>query len=322
MSLYSKTDLDKIAKESGFIRDNLEKVVRLVDVLNYFNTNPLLSNTLALKGGTAINLTVFNLPRLSVDIDLDFVTECSKEEMFVSREQINKEILIYMFTQDYTLSPNTKNPHSLDSWAFFYQNAGGNKDNIKIEINYSMRNHIYPLVKANTNVNFLSSISIQSLAPLELFGSKIKALMERTAARDLYDVYNMISQSIFSEDELNSLRKVVIFYLAVGGSNSPKTSYSFEVLDKLKFPQIRAHLMPVLRKSEHFDFEEAKREVKDFLTKFVVLTDHEKSFVENFNNHLYTPELLFNSLDILERIKQHPMAIWKTGVVRLARKQS
>lgn len=314
MSLYSKTDLDKIAKESGFIRDNLEKILRLVNILNYFNSNPLLSDKLALKGGTAINLTVFNLPRLSVDIDLDFVTECSKEEMLVSREQINKEILNYMFTQDYALSPNTRNPHSLDSWSFYYQNAGGNKDNIKIEINYSMRNHIYPLVKADTNVDFLSSVSIQSLAPLELFGSKIKALIERTAARDLYDVYNMISQSIFSDDELNSLHKVVIFYLAVGGSYSPKTSYSFEAIDKLKFPQIRAHLIPVLRKSEHFDFEKAKREVKYFLTNLVVLTDDEKKFVENFNSHLYSPELLFNSMDIIERIKEHPMAIWKTRV--------
>jgi hypothetical protein len=43
-----------------------------------------------------------------------------------------------------------------------------------------------------------------------------------------------------------------------------------------------------------------------------VLTDDEVKFVENLNNHLYTPELLFNSLDIVERIKDHPMAIWKT----------
>jgi len=314
MSLYSKTDLEIVAQKSGFIRDNIEKVIRLVDILKYFNTNPLLSNALALKGGTAINLTVFNLPRLSVDIDLDFVTECSKEEMLVSREQINKEILNYMFTQEYALSPNTRNPHSLDSWSFYYQNAGGNKDNIKIEINYSMRNHIYPLVKANINVDLLSAVSIQSLTPLELFGSKIKALIERTAARDLYDVYGMINQSIFSGDELNALRKVVIFYLAVGGSYSPKTSYSFEAIDKLKFPQIRAHLIPVLRKSEHFDFEKAKRVVIEFLTNLLVLTDDEIKFVENFNNHLYTPELLFNSLDIVERIKDHPMAIWKTRV--------
>lgn len=312
MSLYSKNDLDRIAKEKGFIRDNLEKIVRLVDVLNYLNTNTFLSGSLALKGGTAINLTVFNLPRLSVDIDLDFVLECSKEEMLKYRGQINKEIMNYMFTQGYTLSPNTKNPHSLDSWAFFYQNGVGNKDNIKIEINYSMRNHIYPLVKTNTNVDFLSSISITSLAPLELFGSKIKALIERTAARDLYDVYNMIIHSVFTELEMNALRKVVIFYLAVGGSPSPKTTYSFEAINRLNYPQFRAHLIPVLSKSEHFDFEEAKKVVLNFLTNFVVLTDKEKLFVENFNNHLYTPELLFDDLDILKRIKEHPMAIWKT----------
>ncbi|WP_321332526.1 nucleotidyl transferase AbiEii/AbiGii toxin family protein [uncultured Bacteroides sp.] len=312
MSSYSKSDLERIAKESGFLRDNLEKVLRLVDVLDFFNTNPVLSDNLTLKGGTAINLTVFNLPRLSVDIDLDFIKECGREEMLVSRALINQEILSYMFTQGYTLSSNTKSPHSLDSWAFFYQNAGGNKDNIKIEINYSMRNHIYPMIQVSTNVDFIPSVDIQALTPLELFGSKIKALIERTAARDLYDVYNMINKSIFSDAELVSLRKVVLFYLAVGGSNAPKTVYSFEAIDKLKYPQIRAHLIPVLRKSEHFNFEEAKVVVKNFLTKLMVLTEREKEFVEAFNAQSYCPELLFDDEAIIKRIKEHPMAIWKT----------
>ena len=142
MSSYSRSDLETTAKKSGFLRDNLEKVIRLSDLLRYFNKSPLLAENLALKGGTAINLTIFNLPRLSVDIDFDFTKKCKKEEMLITRELINQELLTYMFTQGYTLSPNTKNPHSLDSWAFYYQNVVGNKDNIKIEINYSMREHI------------------------------------------------------------------------------------------------------------------------------------------------------------------------------------
>ena len=94
---------------------------------------------------------------------------------------------------------------------------------------------------------------------LELFGSKIKALIERTATRDLYDVYNMITHYVFSENQLADLRKVVIFYLAVGGNNPPKTKYeNFEAIDALNFSQFRANLIPVLRKSEHFDFETAK----------------------------------------------------------------
>lgn len=313
MSSYSKTDLDKIAKESGFIRDNLEKVIRLTDILEYFNANPLLLESVALKGGTAINLTVFDLPRLSVDIDLDFIKNCNKDEMLKNREAINADILNYMFMQGYTLSPNTKNPHSLDSWAFYYQNAGGNKDNIKIEINYSMRNHVYPLVNTKSNVAFLPSVEIQALMPLELFGSKIKALIERTAARDLYDVYNMISHAVFSEDQLSDLRKVVLFYLAVGGSNPPQTEYSnFNAIDKLNFAQIRANLIPVLRKSEHFDFETAKVKVKAFLSQLLIFSENEKQFVEEFNRQNYQPDLLFEDQEIFDRIKDHPMAIWKT----------
>ena len=59
MNSYNKQALDIIAKQQGFIRDNLEKVMRLVEILNYFHDSPLLSKSLVLKGGTAINLTVF-----------------------------------------------------------------------------------------------------------------------------------------------------------------------------------------------------------------------------------------------------------------------
>ena len=69
MYRYDKYYISKRAVEMGFIKDTLEKVYRLADILEYINTNILLKDKLALKGGTAINLLIFNLPRLSVDID-------------------------------------------------------------------------------------------------------------------------------------------------------------------------------------------------------------------------------------------------------------
>ena len=78
---YSKIFLDKIATEADFIRDNLEKSFRLCEILQYLNENQLFVEHLALKGGTAINLTVFDMPRMSVDIDLDFAKACCREEM-------------------------------------------------------------------------------------------------------------------------------------------------------------------------------------------------------------------------------------------------
>ena len=134
MSSYDIIYLGKKAEELGFVRDTLEKVTRLSDVLEYMNTNPILKESLALKGGTAINLTIFNLPRLSVDIDMDYSINNRKEEMLKHRELINNTINRYMLSQGYTKNSKTKSPHSLDSWVYDYICSSGNRDNLKIEI--------------------------------------------------------------------------------------------------------------------------------------------------------------------------------------------
>ena len=59
---YTKAELAEKANEMNFVRDTLEKVLRLSEILNYLNTNPLTKENLVLKGGTAINLTVFAAP--------------------------------------------------------------------------------------------------------------------------------------------------------------------------------------------------------------------------------------------------------------------
>lgn len=317
MNLYNKQALDIIAKEQGFIRDNLEKVMRLVEILNYFHDSPLLSKSLVLKGGTAINFTVFQLPRLSVDIDLDFTADCSREMMLSIRQEVNAEILRYMESEGYHIASGSKNPHTLDSWVFHYTNAAGNNDGIKIEINYSDRCHILPAIDTHVSIPFLSDVEVRSLSPIELFATKINALIGRSAARDIYDVYNMVEHQLFlSDEEQTLLRKATVFYLTVGSSRkdsaTPTEFGAFPRIDKIRFPQIRSQLMPVLRQSERFDFEEAKVAVKDFLMTLLALTDSEKEYVQGFNCGKYAPELLFEDKVIVDRIKFHPMALWKT----------
>lgn len=68
----SQKNVVKIAKETNFIKDNVEKVMRLADILEFVFTSKW-KDKLALKGGTAINLFYRELPRLSVDIDLDYM---------------------------------------------------------------------------------------------------------------------------------------------------------------------------------------------------------------------------------------------------------
>ena len=84
-----------LSAETGFLRDNLEKVLRLSEILSSFEHNAMLNSRFVLKGGTAINLTIFEMPRLSVDIDLDYCNDCDREEMlyellFQSQEIISR----------------------------------------------------------------------------------------------------------------------------------------------------------------------------------------------------------------------------------------
>lgn len=58
MVQLDRLSLGRMAKELGFIRDTLEKVCRLADVLRFMESDGLLSEAIALKGGTAINLTI------------------------------------------------------------------------------------------------------------------------------------------------------------------------------------------------------------------------------------------------------------------------
>lgn len=70
-----KVSREKVLAESsstGFRPDVVEKVIQLLGLLEALQEHPFLRRRVALKGGTALNLFVFNLPRLSVDVDLNY----------------------------------------------------------------------------------------------------------------------------------------------------------------------------------------------------------------------------------------------------------
>ena len=90
MPQYNRRELDVKAREYGFNRDTFEKVIRLRTILDFINSQEYMRKHLLLKGGTAINLTVFNIPRLSVDVDLDFIPNLTREETINEREQLTE----------------------------------------------------------------------------------------------------------------------------------------------------------------------------------------------------------------------------------------
>ena len=310
MPQYNRRELDAKSREYGFNRDTFEKVLRLRTILEFLNTQEYMRKHLLLKGGTAINLTVFNLPRLSVDIDLDFVPNLTREETMDERERLTDILKGYMSEQSYTLSGASRFSHSLDAFHYNYVNAAGNKDMIKIEINYSLRTHVLPSEdRVFVTDAFGEAIKVRTVAAMEIFAAKTNALISRAAARDLYDFCNMADVKLFSGEE-DMFRKCIIFYATISAKEVNK-KFDTSAIDSLVFSKIKSDLLPVLAMRKKFDLEGKKQQAKEYIASLLKPTEAEMDYMESFIAKEYKPELLFEDAEIIERLRNHPMALWK-----------
>lgn len=305
---YDKRELQVAASSLQFSRDPYEKVLRLIDILRFVFSDPFLKDRLLLKGGTAINLTVFSLPRLSIDIDFDYAINESLEEVNKARERISDILKRHLEGEGYILSAKSRFSHNLDSFRFAYMSAGGGNDAIKIDINYSMRAHVLAPERRKVTPS-LGELEVPTLALTELFAAKGKAMLERAAARDLYDWNHAIDDGLLDEDR-ELLRKCIVFYAGLA-SETKVVDLSGKAIDSISLNQIKRDLLPILKGPSHFDLEREKEKAKGYIEELMNLTDGEKDYLRHLSNKEYRPDLLFDDPLILERIKYHPVIIWK-----------
>ena len=306
---YSRKYIEALNKDNNFIQNNLEKVVRLLDVLKFISTelDPY-GDKLVLKGGTAINLMYTNLARLSVDIDLDYIGSLDKEKASQDRDKIMDALDNYMLGEDYEISSKSRGSVILASRTYTFTNASQNKDNIKVEINFIDRIHIGPCVREKIDY-FEKEVMVQTLLLEELFGMKICALIDRSKPRDLFDVNKLKKNMMFIEED--RLRKMTVFYMSLDGIFDIN-EHTFESIREIGRADIKKELLPVLAKNSKFDLTETKEEVISFLIELLVLTDNEKKYLEEFSKGNFDPYLLFEPNDA-ERAAKHPMAKWRAA---------
>lgn len=310
---YSEDYISEFGKQTGFINSNIEKVVRLMDVLNYIHKElDIYFDKLVLKGGTAINLMYTNLARLSVDIDLDYIGSLEKEETLEDKELILKALDEFMVREGYTVSDKSRGSVILASRTYAYTNAFGNRDNIKVEINFIDRIHIGPSVRKLAKY-FDKEVMVQTCLEEELFAMKICALIDRSKPRDLFDVNKLKKHLPYLDKE--RLRKLTVFYMSLD-CIFELSEKSFDKIKGITHDSVKKELLPVLTKGNKFDLATAKEEAIAFLEELLVLTDEEKQYLEEFSKGNFNPELLFNILPDAERAAKHPMAKWRVANIK------
>jgi predicted nucleotidyltransferase component of viral defense system len=164
----------------------------------------------ALKGGTAINLFVRDMPRLSVDIDLTYLPV---EDRTTSLAAIDAAMLRIAERIEAGIPGAKVNPsRSADEKIVtkLIVRAGGVQ--IKIEITPVLRGTVYDPVVTTvvpTVEDEFGFAEMQVVSFADLYAGKIVAALDRQHPRDLFDVRDLLAHEGISDE----LRRAFLVYL-------------------------------------------------------------------------------------------------------------
>jgi|688.fasta_scaffold450769_1 hypothetical protein len=151
----------------------------------------------AMKGGTALNMFLHEMPRLSVDIDVAFANHTASRDEAL--QTIRRE-LQSLCERLKTLGVNGTPVGTEDSEDVKILVSRGTV-NAKIEVNYNFRGTLLPPRKMRMTESarrtFATDFSIPALAREELYGGKIVAALDRQHPRDFFDVREMFVEGHF-----------------------------------------------------------------------------------------------------------------------------
>lgn len=183
-----------------------EQVALLTRALPYIAAEPCF----ALKGGTAINLFIRNMPRLSVDIDLTYLPVEPRDESLKHIDAALRRIAAAIRAGMPNARVGEQKLNGED--AVVKLNIRLNEVQIKVEVTPVLRGCVFEpavmQVSPQVEDDFgYAEIKIVSFA--DLYGGKILAALDRQHPRDLFDVRDLLRNEGISDD----LRKAIIVYL-------------------------------------------------------------------------------------------------------------
>ena len=304
---FDPTRFPAAAKATGFDADNLEKVLRLRELLTEIHKHPFLRDRVVLKGGTAINLFYLDLARLSVDIDLNYIAQLGREEMLAERPDIVRAVDQIATGLGYRIQ-NGVDDHALREWHLGYANHTGAQDRIQVEINFLMRTcalppRVLPAVSASDPL----SCEFLVLAIEELFAGKLKAMIDRRHPRDLYDLFRFAKSKLPYDSEI--LRKLAVLFSST--MDRDFRTYKIDRVSEVDAKQVDILLYPLLKADDRPTLAGMLVATKPLLESAL---DHnrEAAYLAAIAEGKYRPELLFpQQTDIAARIREHPALIWK-----------
>lgn len=311
--MLSRTHLQRAAADSGFQVESYEKVHMLVGLLEAVRAHPFLGQRMALKGGTALNLFVLDLPRLSVDIDLNYVGASDRATMLAERPRV-EQALEQVFGRMGLAVKRGPTEHAGGKWRLSYTSALGRSGSLEVDVNFMLRTPLWPAAPRESHaIGGQTAARVLILDEHELAAGKLAALVARSASRDLFDTRELLRRRGLDRAKLR------LGFVIYGGANREdwrsvtveRVTTTAADVDSQLVPMLRDDVRP--KKGEVEVWTEALvRETRELMSAVLPLLDHEREFLERLNGAGdIVPDLLANDPVMQAIIHDHPGLNWK-----------
>ena len=317
--------VEAVATQTGFRADMVEKVLRLHDVLRRLTEHPMTEGVWLCKGGTALNLLHLDVPRLSVDIDLNWVGSADVEEMKRRRPDFERALLSCC-ERDGLTPRREPSEHAGGKFRLRYASVHGGTQNLEVDVNYVAR---VPLLEAADHLMRFppnSDLRVPTLKLDELAAGKFAALVQRSAARDTFDAAGLLE---LQPDLIDRPDFRLAFLCFVGGGRSdvrdarkPSAVLPPRILQRDVEPLLR----PVAGGGRPWEADLAawiEGTVSPALDRLLDWSAAERRFLDRLlDDGEIDAETLHDDPAVQERIRKQPMLGWKARHVREHRRNA
>lgn len=315
---FGSEEVQQAAAALGFRPDALEKVFRLLSLLEALRSNAFLRPRIALKGGAALNVFLFDVPRLSVDIDLNYVGSGDRATMLADRPKVEQAIQMVCAREGLTVK-RTPSEHAGGKWRLSFVNTAGSSDNLEVDLNFMLRVPLWPVTTLDSRM--LGPMMAKQIAVVdrhELAAGKFAALCSRAASRDIFDAHELLGRDDLDRDKLR-------FAFVVYGGFNRKDWRTVRIDDIAADPRdLQRELVPMLRagvRPQRADISawanELVRETRERMAVVLPLEPHELEFLDRLNGTgEIAPELLTADITMQVLLREHPGLQWKALTVK------
>ena len=307
MSSYpARRYYERVASASGYPPASLERVYRLVGLLGEIVAR--VPDEFLLRGGTALNLLHLEAPRLSVDLDLDYVGSTDAEETQRRRPVLLAELEELASRAGYRVE-HSRQSYAMAHLILRYENTAGRRDALKLDINFLDRVPVIEPVRLPLRHPFgddLATPPILTFALEELAASKIIALARRGLARDLFDVGELAH---LPDLNLEVVRTVLVVRGAAYPPPSPE-QYSVNAGAHVRLVDWRAQVVALARRGQAVDLATSQQRAEVLLSSVLELRPGQLQFLHALEAGTFDTKPLGGPALAL-RAQANPGLLWR-----------